>query len=173
MDPPNKPATHPDLRTSPGESETVKMKKVHRRCASPDECAPPTLGGSPWKRSTGPSGTFTFTLSASKSLPTSKLPICWSKDKAVDSETGQLLQLHSELQVPVGSESDLGCPPAWPGGTPPQTRASGGPGPGCPRSWTRPGFSSWCPTWRKSSHPLHLPRCSKDRETSEMKRCHC
>lgn len=43
---------------------------------------PPTRGPSRWIRSMGPPGTAIFTLNASKSLPTSKLPVWSSRDKA-------------------------------------------------------------------------------------------
>lgn len=47
---------------------------------------PPTLGPSHWNRSMGPPGTDTFTLSASKSLPTWKFPVWSFRDKATNTK---------------------------------------------------------------------------------------
>ena len=46
-----------------------------------------TFGPSLWIRSMGPPGAVTFTLRASKSLPTSKFPVWSSRDKATDRNT--------------------------------------------------------------------------------------
>lgn len=93
-------ATHPNLRTFPewsviGLISTVNMNKKKTK-QSPHlfnackwhvflvaQCSPSlTLGPLHSNTSMGPPGTATFTLSASKSLPTSKFPVWSSRAKA-------------------------------------------------------------------------------------------
>lgn len=54
------------------------------------QCDPPlTLGPLHSTMSMGPAGTATFTLSASKSLPTSKFPVWSSRAKATKEQGGK------------------------------------------------------------------------------------